>query len=356
MMISEENLLLLQEVPIFRSLEQDQTLSRLVNALEDLDFPAGYTILKQGEIGSALYIVVAGSLEVHLGGFKLAHLQAGDYFGEMSLFDREPHSASVTTVEPTKCLALSQEKMNQIIYEHPEIGLQVIRLLCDRVYKLNQRISSWLRGLLTVAWADGEYNQEEKSLIEGLVKSDLDPNLNIGALKPISPQELAIAFAGDTSVAENFLRTALIVALANGTYSDSEDQVLREFCQALQQNEQILDVLRFILVSNDPESQQKQLKLIEALQAKFPQGDVLHPVRFWLDNLEINTPYLARFLCQLIPPQCPFERDIMLFGRKIVHIPPMCKLNPLYEQLVGLRFRALCYLADVCKEDISRYV
>ncbi|NJN23641.1 MAG: nitrogenase, partial [Acaryochloridaceae cyanobacterium RL_2_7] len=40
----------------------------------------------------------------------------------------------------------------------------------------------------------------------------------------------------------------------------------------------------------------------------------------------------------------------------IVHIPPMCKINPLYEQLVGLRFRSLSFLADECQEDISAYL
>ena len=57
----------------------------------------------------------------------------------------------------------------------------------------------------------------------------------------------------------------------------------------------------------------------------------------------------------MIPTQCPFERDISLFGRTIVSIPPLCKLNPLYEELIGLRFRALCYLADDCGEDIGCY-
>jgi hypothetical protein len=57
----------------------------------------------------------------------------------------------------------------------------------------------------------------------------------------------------------------------------------------------------------------------------------------------------------MIPAQCPFERDVKLFGHKIVHIPPLCKLNPIYEQLVGLRFRALSYLADDCGEDVSPY-
>lgn len=85
------------------------------------------------------------------------------------------------------------------------------------------------------------------------------------------------------------------------------------------------------------------------------QNDLLHPVREWMESREINNPKLAHFLCKLIPAQCPFERDIKLFGRKLFHIPPMCKLNPLYEQVVTLRFKALCYLADECGEDVTAY-
>lgn len=80
--------------------------------------------------------------------------------------------------------------------------------------------------------------------------------------------------------------------------------------------------------------------------------DVLQPVRQRLDRWEIRDPKLAKFLYKTIPAQCPFERDIKFFGRKVGHIPPLCKLNPLYEQLVGLRFRALCYLVDECGVDI----
>ncbi|MUH00074.1 nitrogenase [Scytonema sp. UIC 10036] len=86
-----------------------------------------------------------------------------------------------------------------------------------------------------------------------------------------------------------------------------------------------------------------------------PKSDLLQPLRDWLDSLDIQNRKLARFIAQTIPAQCPFERDIVLFNRKIAHIPPLCKLNPLYDQFVGLRFRALCYLADVCGEDIRSY-
>jgi len=84
-------------------------------------------------------------------------------------------------------------------------------------------------------------------------------------------------------------------------------------------------------------------------------GDLLQPLRQRIENIQINNRQLAHRLCKLIPAQCPFERDVKLFGKTLFHIPPMCKLNPFFEEVVGLRFRALCYLADECGEDISQY-
>lgn len=83
---------------------------------------------------------------------------------------------------------------------------------------------------------------------------------------------------------------------------------------------------------------------------------LLQPLRQWLDGIEICNPQVAVFFSRAIPAQCPFERDITLFGRQVLHIPPLCKLNPLYDELVGLRFRALCYLADECGVDVQVYL
>lgn len=84
-------------------------------------------------------------------------------------------------------------------------------------------------------------------------------------------------------------------------------------------------------------------------------SDLLRPLRRWLDHIEVRNADLARRLCKLIPSQCPFERTITLFDRTLLRIPPLCKLNPLYDEVVALRFRALCYLADECGEDVSPY-
>ncbi|MDB9513075.1 Mo-dependent nitrogenase C-terminal domain-containing protein [Kamptonema animale CS-326] len=82
---------------------------------------------------------------------------------------------------------------------------------------------------------------------------------------------------------------------------------------------------------------------------------LLHPLRQWLDGIEVRDPQVARRLCEFIPAQCPFERDIYLWGHQLFHIPPLCKLNPVYDELVWLRFRALSFLADVCGEDVTPY-
>lgn len=86
------------------------------------------------------------------------------------------------------------------------------------------------------------------------------------------------------------------------------------------------------------------------------ENSILKYFRRRIDNISIHSAKSARLFARLIPGQCPFERDIKILGRKIAHIPPMCKLNPLYEEFVGLRFRALCYLADTCGEDISAFI
>jgi hypothetical protein len=75
----------------------------------------------------------------------------------------------------------------------------------------------------------------------------------------------------------------------------------------------------------------------------------------WFDAIEVHDPKTAKLLCKIIPTSCPFERNINLFDRTLFHIPPLCKLNPLYEPLVGLRFKALSYLVDESSEDISLY-
>jgi hypothetical protein len=97
------------------------------------------------------------------------------------------------------------------------------------------------------------------------------------------------------------------------------------------------------------------LFVFRSLRSQTSRSNLLQPIRLWIDGLEVRNVKTARWIAKVIPAQCPFERDIKLLGRTVAHIPPLCKLNPLYDQFVTLRFRALCYLADECGEDIRSY-
>ncbi|MEG4203603.1 Mo-dependent nitrogenase C-terminal domain-containing protein [Microcoleus sp. Pol7_A1] len=232
----------------------------------------------------------------------------------------------------------------------------------------DEEISAWLRGLLTIAWADGNFDEDEQKMIANLTQDELHPVSFEAGFEPIAPEELAAVLGEDTAKGEDFLRTAVMVALADGTYSLSEDEVIHNFCTALGHKVEAIEALRHTIQQSksDPQGPSSQI-VFDAnvapvagtpLSSRLPkphQKNVLQPVKDWLDAWEIHDPRVAHFVCKMIPSQCPFERDVVLFGRKIVHIPAMCKINPLYEQLVGMRFRALCYLADECKEDVSIY-
>ena len=213
----------------------------------------------------------------------------------------------------------------------------------------DEQITIWLRGLLTIAWADGHFDPEEQDLITTITETELAPQVDLKPFESINPIDLASHLGQDKTTAENFLRTAVMVSIADGVYSESEDQVLHEFCVALGLDTKILESLRLTLNFNSSKAGLSKAASID------PHLAPLKPLQEWLDRFEVHDPRLARFLCKMIPPQCPFERDITLFGHKVVHIPAMCKLNPLYDQLVGLRFRALSYLADDCKEDVTKY-
>jgi Mo-dependent nitrogenase C-terminus len=81
---------------------------------------------------------------------------------------------------------------------------------------------------------------------------------------------------------------------------------------------------------------------------------LFNPVRQWLGAIEIRDIEAARAVCQVIPAFCPFAQEIKLFNRTLLSIPPLCKLNPFYDQLMELRFKGLLYL-ERCGEDITPF-
>jgi CRP/FNR family transcriptional regulator, cyclic AMP receptor protein len=141
MLTSVDRLLFVRKVPIFSEL-RDDFLVRLASIMDELSFPNRHTIFTEGQEGRSLYILVSGKVRVHIGERELAQLNKGKFFGEMSLFDAEPRSASITTLEPCECLMLTQQQLYEAIDETPGIAVNIIRLLSRRIRELNQKINA----------------------------------------------------------------------------------------------------------------------------------------------------------------------------------------------------------------------
>ena len=67
-----------------------------------------------------------------------------------------------------------------------------------------EQVSVWLRGLLSVAWADGHFDEEEKQLINEMTQDELAPNIDFETFRPISSQELGQALTPKSDTAEDY--------------------------------------------------------------------------------------------------------------------------------------------------------
>ncbi|NET02094.1 MAG: cyclic nucleotide-binding domain-containing protein [Sphaerospermopsis sp. SIO1G2] len=141
MLTSIDRLLFVRRVPIFNELRDDFVV-RLASVMNELSYPSNHSIFKQGEEGRSLYIIVSGRVRIHIGEKTLAEVEKGKYFGEMAVFDTQPRSASITTLEPCDCLELTQEQLYDAIEETPEIAVNIIRELSRIIRQLNENVNN----------------------------------------------------------------------------------------------------------------------------------------------------------------------------------------------------------------------
>jgi CRP-like cAMP-binding protein len=116
---------LIANAPIFRPLERSQRVD-LVKRFTAHDVAAGVRIIQEGSAGQGLYLLLAGEVAVTKGegadAVELARLHPGEIFGEMSLVDDQPVSASVTAASQTTVLFLAREVFDRLVVAVPEIG------------------------------------------------------------------------------------------------------------------------------------------------------------------------------------------------------------------------------------------
>jgi len=178
------NLELLRRVPLFSALTPAQSAS-IADAIIKRRFKRAEMIVEQGKKSDALYIILTGRARVMSADNRgreviLATLQPGDYIGEMSLIDDEPHSATVRTEVQTDVLMLGREAFSRCLPENSSMSYNIMRGLVQRLRHADRKIESL--ALMDV------YGRVARSLLE-FAQDDGAGNLKIR--EKISRQDLA---------------------------------------------------------------------------------------------------------------------------------------------------------------------
>ncbi len=137
---------LLRRVSIFDNLS-DENLAELGNHLKPIDVSRDTLIVGQDDVGDALYIIRSGRVKVVLYGESgreviLTIFRDGDFFGEMSLLDGRPRSASVIAQEKSQVLRLSREDFALHLQEYPNTALKVLSEMCKRLRHADEVIGN----------------------------------------------------------------------------------------------------------------------------------------------------------------------------------------------------------------------
>jgi len=145
-MALEANKAFLKRVSLFSGLGERQ-LDALASSSVRRAFPKGRMIVAEGEPSAALYILLSGRAKVQRSDSEgkeviLAILGAGECFGEMSLIDDAPRSASVITIESCDFMAINKDAFKEILLENPQIAMKIMKGLVKRLREADRKIET----------------------------------------------------------------------------------------------------------------------------------------------------------------------------------------------------------------------
>ena len=140
-----KELIALKRVPLFNTLTLEQ-LASIDRLMVTRHYVKGESIFRKGDVGAELYVVLEGEIRVHLDHdgheVTLARHGPSKVVGEMSVFDDQPRSASAEATEDTTARVLRRDRMQAIVHEHPEVLLEFVKNLSQRLRVMNEQLES----------------------------------------------------------------------------------------------------------------------------------------------------------------------------------------------------------------------
>ena len=122
----------LKAVPLFSTCS-DREIASIGQYLKEVSYPAGQAIMKEGQTGAGLHIILEGEVKVILGGRGDQRLGPGTFFGEIALLDSGPRSATVVAQTPVRSLALSSWNLKGALKAHPSVAIKMLEEMARRL-------------------------------------------------------------------------------------------------------------------------------------------------------------------------------------------------------------------------------
>ena len=130
----------LKKVPLFSALNR-RHLDVIARHADEVKRDAGAVLARQGARGLEFLLIAEGSARVEKDGKVIAHLGAGDFFGEMSLLDGKPRSATVVADSPVLLLVVDVRSFGRLLEAVPGLSNKVMATLCERLRAADETLT-----------------------------------------------------------------------------------------------------------------------------------------------------------------------------------------------------------------------
>ncbi len=119
-------------MPLFSRCSRGE-LKKIAQIADEVDLPAGKTLMTEGARGREFFVLIEGTADVRSNTRLLPSLGPGDFFGEIALITEHPRTATVTTATPVRALVITDRAFRQLMHDSPEIQGKVLEAVASRL-------------------------------------------------------------------------------------------------------------------------------------------------------------------------------------------------------------------------------
>ena len=132
MLLTIEKVIILKSINLFSEISENDLLAMAMQ-LREIQYEENSVVFKQGDLGTSLYIIATGEVEVIMNDKVISILGEKNIFGELAALDPEPRSATIRTTKSTLLFQVDSVVMYNLIAEYGDVARGIIKILCQRV-------------------------------------------------------------------------------------------------------------------------------------------------------------------------------------------------------------------------------